>query len=593
MVGGFGRHGTTGGLQASFSFGGPNHAMSALADTPREPVRAPLFSRRFTLVASGDHVLLGVSLFWVLTANRPFFDQALAGRSPGDPSAWGFALALGVALVSLHFLVLATVAHRRILKPLVALLILGAALATHFIERFGVYLDASMLRNVLHTDPAEAAELLSGPLVMHLLLHAALPLALLWQVRLVERPWRRAVGTRVAALLVSALVLVGSLLAVFPSFSSLMRNHTQLRYLITPANTWWSLVSVLMQDARGAAAPRQAIGLDARPGASWALGGKPRVIVLVIGETARAANWGLNGYARQTTPELAARPVINFMQVSSCGTNTEVSLPCMFAPVGRRDYDEARVRNSESLLHVAARAGVAVHWRDNQSGCKGVCDGLPNDSVQRLDPPGLCAGAHCLDEGLLYGLDDRLAKAQGTQLWVLHQLGNHGPSYFRRYPPAFARFRPACASDDLHQCTQQEIVNTYDNALLYTDHLLGRVIDSLQAAAGRVDSALIYVSDHGESLGENNLYLHGMPFAIAPEVQTRVPMTMWLSAGHAQARAVDADCLKQRAARPASHDHLFHTVLGLLDVSTRLYEPELDLVRGCRASSDHSAAARS
>ena len=577
-----------------FSFGGPNLAMSALADTPRGPVRAPsTFSRRFTLVANGEQVLLAVSLFWVLTANRPFFDQALAGRRLGDPSAWGFALALGVALVSLHFLALALVAHRRILKPLVALVILCAALATHFMGRFGAYLDPSMLRNVLHTDPAEATELLSGPLVMHLLLYAALPLALLWQVRLVERPWRRAVGLRVAALLLSAMVLVGSIFAVFPSFSSLMRNHTQLRYLITPANAWWSLASVLMQDARGAAAPRQAIGLDAKPGASWTTGGRPRVVVLVIGETARAANWGLNGYARQTTPELAALPVINFAQVSSCGTNTEVSLPCMFAPVGRRDYDEARVRNSESLLHVAARAGVTVHWRDNQSGCKGVCDGLPNDSVQRLDPPGLCADGHCLDEGLLHGLDDRLAKAQGTQLWVLHQLGNHGPSYFRRYPPAFARFRPACASDDLHQCTQQEIVNAYDNAVLYTDHLLGGVLARLQAAAGRVDSALIYVSDHGESLGENNLYLHGLPFAIAPDVQTRVPMMMWLSAGHAQAPAVDTECLKQRAARPASHDHLFHTVLGLLDVSTRLYEPELDLVHGCRASTDRSATARS
>jgi lipid A ethanolaminephosphotransferase len=261
----------------------------------------------------------------------------------------------------------------------------------------------------------------------------------------------------------------------------------------------------------------------------------------------------------------------------------------MFAPVGRRDYDESRIRGSESLLHVAARAGVAVHWRDNQSGCKGVCEGLPQDEVASLNPAGVCADGHCLDEGLLAGLDERLAAAAaaprpGTQLLVLHTLGNHGPSYFRRYPPAFKRFQPACENDDLRLCSQQEIVNAYDNALLYTDHVLASAIAKLQAAAGKVDTALIYVSDHGESLGENNLFLHGLPYAIAPDVQTRVPMVMWLSGGLPRAAGVDAGCLRRRAAEPAAHDHLFHTVLGLLDVQTALYEPAWDLTSGCRTA---------
>jgi lipid A ethanolaminephosphotransferase len=312
------------------------------------------------------------------------------------------------------------------------------------------------------------------------------------------------------------------------------------------------------------------------------------VLVLVVGETVRAANWGLNGYSRQTTPQLSTLPVVNFNQVASCGTNTEVSLPCMFAPVGRHDYDEARIRGSESLLHVVARAGVAVHWRDNQSGCKGVCDGLPNDTVQALNAPGLCLDGRCLDEGLLYGLDQRLAQARGTQLLVLHQLGNHGPSYFRRYPREFARFRPACENDELHRCSPQEIVNAFDNALLYTDHLLARLIAGLQARAASVDSALIYVSDHGESLGENNLFLHGVPYAIAPSVQTQVPMVMWASAGYRSATGLDEACLQRRARLPASHDHLFHTVLGMLDVHTALYEPAWDLANGCRLAGSAS-----
>lgn len=552
--------------------------------------RPPATAPRFTITATVEQVLLVASLFWALAANRLFFAAALKDRPLLEPATWGFALAMAVALVALNFLLLASLANRWTLKPLLTLLILTTALASHFMQAYGVYLDPSMLRNVVHTQVAEARELFSWALLLHLMLYAALPLALLWSVRVVLRPWRRAAAVRLGAMLLAALTVLGVLLAVFQPFASLMRNHKEVRYLVTPANVLWSLTRVAAADMRGAAAPRQPIGLDATRGAGWAGRNKPKLVVLVVGETARAANWGLNGYARQTTPRLAGLPVINFSSVSSCGTDTEVSLPCMFAPVGRRHYDEARIRGSESLLHVLARAGVAVHWRDNQTGCKGVCDGLPNDNVQSLNVPGLCADGHCLDEGLLIGLDQRLAGAQRAQMLVLHQIGNHGPSYFRRYPKEFARFQPACEDDDLRRCTREQIVNAYDNALLYTDQVLATLIGTLQAHASSVDSALIYVSDHGESLGENNLYLHGMPYAIAPDMQTRVPMLMWISGGFTHASRLDTGCLEHRAAQPASHDHLFHTLLGLLDVRTALYEPAWDLAAGCRTAAQPLAA---
>ncbi len=269
--------------------------------------------------------------------------------------------------------------------------------------------------------------------------------------------------------------------------------------------------------------------------------------------------------------------------MTSCGTNTEVSVPCMFAPVGRRDYDESTIRGSQSLLHVLARAGVGVTWRDNQSGCKGVCDGLPYQTVADIAPPGLCDGGRCLDEGLLHGLPDMLQHARGPQLLVLHQLGNHGPAYFKRYPPEMAQFKPACEDEDLRRCPPEHIVNAYDNALLYTDHVLARLIGELKAREADVDSVVVYVSDHGESLGEKNLYLHGLPYAIAPDVQKQVPMVMWFSSGFAPAHGLDLACLKQRAAQPAAHDHLFHTLLGLLDVRTALYEPAWDLGHACRS----------
>jgi lipid A ethanolaminephosphotransferase len=550
----------------------------------RRPDGAP---GAFTIEATPAQALLLASVFWALAANRLFLGGALEGRSLAAPATWGFVLALLVMLASAHYLLLAPLAWRATVKPLLALLTLASAAALHFMQAYGTFLDPTMMRNVLRTDLAEARELLSWSLLATLALYGVLPLVLLSRLRLRRQPLGRALAWRAGSMLLAAALLAGSLLAVFQPFSSLMRNHRELRYLITPANLLWSTGAVVASQARGAAAPRQPIGLDARPGplmAARAHKGRPLVVVLVVGETARAANWGLSGYARQTTPALAQLPVLNFPQVTACGTSTEVSLPCMFAPVGRRDYDESRIRGSESLLHLLARAGVQVWWRDNQSGCKGVCDGLPYEEVVSVNPAGICSQGRCLDEGLLAGLDERLARAEGTQLWVLHMLGNHGPSYFRRYPAAFARFGPACEQDDLQRCSREQIVDAYDNALLYTDHVLASLIGKLAAAAGRVDTAMLYVSDHGESLGENGLFLHGMPWAIAPEVQTRVPMVWWASAGLPRAVGLDATCLRRRAAEPVTHDHLFHTLAGLLDVRSTEVDPSYDLTHGCRAA---------
>jgi lipid A ethanolaminephosphotransferase len=545
-------------------------------------LRPPL--RRFRIPASVEATVFVASLFWMLAANTGFFRAALKGRELAAASTWGWLAALAVLLTAGHLLLVLPLANRWTVKPLLAALVVATAFATYFMQSFGVYLDPGMLRNVLHTDLAEARELAGWTLVPHLAVYAGLPLLVLWRVQIVVRPWQRALAWRLGTFALAGVAALAAVLAVFQPFSSWMRNHKEVRYLATPANLVYSTTNALVGDAQGAAKPRQAIGNDARPGPRMAARSKPLVVVLVVGETARAANWGLNGYTRQTTPELARiAGLANFTQVTSCGTNTEVSVPCLFAPVGRRDYDEARIRGSESLLHVVARAGVGVHWRDNQSGCKGVCTGLPQDTVSSLNAPGLCRGGHCLDEGLIHDLDTRLAAAKGTQLWVLHQLGNHGPSYFRRVPPAFERFQPACRSDDLSRCTREEVVNAYDNALLYTDHLLATLIGRLQAHADTVDVAMLYVSDHGESLGENGLFLHGVPYAIAPDVQTRVPMVAWLSDGAAHTGGVDLACLRARAAKPASHDHLFHTLLGLLDVRTTLYEPAWDLAGGCRA----------
>lgn len=549
---------------------------------PHPARTAPRLRRRPASVEAG---VVAACIGFVALNNGAFWQAALADRPASLPGTWRFALCVAIALVALHVALIAPWVTRRTVRPVLGLLFIGNALASHFMARYGTVLDPDMLRNVLHTDWKEARELVTPELLAPLLLQALPPLVLLALWQPTERPWASAARRRIALVTAAALLTVGSLWAVFQDVSALMRNHKPVRYLVTPANYVYGVTRNLVAPATPAASARLVVAPDAKPGPSWATQAKPRLVVLVVGETARAANWGLDGYERQTTPELAALAgLVNFRDVTSCGTHTEASVPCMFSPFGRRRYDESAIRRHESLLHVLARIGVGVLWRDNQSGCKGVCDGLPTQSVAADTTAGLCREGLCLDEELLHGLAGELQDAHGNRLVVLHQLGNHGPAYFKRYPAAYRRHLPACETGELSRCSREEIVNAYDNAIGYTDHFLAETVRFLQSQSARYDTALVYVSDHGESLGEHQLYLHGMPYALAPEVQTHVPMVMWLSDGFKANAGIDAVCLRARADRPASHDHLFHTLLGLLDVETATYERTMDLTGDCRTA---------
>ncbi|WBY01648.1 phosphoethanolamine--lipid A transferase [Ramlibacter tataouinensis] len=528
-----------------------------------------------------ETLVLLAALYLLAACNGPFWRAALAGRELSSPATWGFALALFGALAALYVGLACLVATRRTVRPLLAALLLLGATLSFYIDRYAVYFDRNMLRNVLATQWGEARELLGPGLLGHLLLWGVLPAALLWWPRLLPRRPLRALAVRSAWIAGAAVVVVASLAPVFADFASVMRNHKEVRHLLTPGNVLAAAAGQAWGRAARPPGPLQPVGADARlePGPP---GRRPALFVLVVGETARAANFSLDGYGRDTNPELARRDIVNFSHATACGTSTEVSLPCMFSVYGRAGYDEAAILSHESLLHVLNRAGIQVLWRDNQSGCKGVCDGLPVQQLDRAGVERVCPEGPCFDEVLLHGLDQVAADAHGNLFVVLHQLGSHGPSYYRRYPAAFRRFTPACEQDELRRCSREEIVNAYDNSLLYTDHFLARVIDFLQARQDRFDTAMLYVSDHGESLGEAGLYLHGVPYAIAPSEQTRVPMLAWLSPGFARSARLDLGCLRGRAGEPVSHDHLFHSLLGVLDVATSAYQPERDLFRPCR-----------
>jgi lipid A ethanolaminephosphotransferase len=550
------------------------HALSVATTPARTATRLAWLARGPELTT--EALVVVCSVYFTVFSNTTFWRAAIERPL----QQWLLVLSLFVVVTAVHALLLGLVVNRWTAKPLLGALLLVTALAAHYMGAYGVYLDADMLRNVLHTDRKESSELLSVQLLVPVLL-SLFPVALLWRVRLRQRSWKRALVARIAFLVGVVLVAAGGVSLAARDITSMIRNHHEVRYLVTPANYLVSFASVLLASPPGPKPPLLPVGEDAVQSPRIA-GGKPRLLILVVGETARAQNWGMNGYARQTTPQLSQiEGVVNFPRVTACGSSTEVSLPCMFSPFGRRAYDEKKIRSHQSLLHVLDHAGVDILWRDNQSGCKGVCDGLDTERMDDRQDTGLCNGARCVDEILLEDLQARLVGDGRDQVVVLHQLGNHGPNYFERYPPQFRRFTPTCDNPELGQCARREIVNAYDNALLYTDHVLAATIGFLKAQP-QFDTALIYVSDHGESLGEKGLFLHGVPYAIAPSEQIHVPMAMWFSPGFAASSGLDMHCVRDTSMQPTDHDALFPSILGLLQVRTREYRATQDLFAACR-----------
>ena len=523
--------------------------------------------------------------------NWPLWRALLA--LPETNSARGalFVLGFGVMIAALTAALLALLAWRRTIKPAIAVLLIVAALGAHFMGSYGVVIDTTMMANVVQTDPREVRDLLNLRLLGSVLVLAGLPMLWLWRVKVRGLRVGHQAGIDLLGVVALLVLLAALVFALFADLSGTMRNHRSMRYLINPVNSLYALVDLGLGAQTRPSGPPQAIGADAhilpRPE-----GAKPPMLVLVVGETARADHFALNGYAKPTNPALSPLGVVSFTQVMSCGTNTAASLPCMFSHLGKAGF-EARERDHENLLDLVQRAGMAVLWLDNQAGCKGLCDRVPNafarDPVAGVAalPARLCDGDECLDEALLHGIDARLAalpeaaRARGVLL-VMHQMGSHGPAYFKRSPPELKPFQPECTTNVLQQCDRAALVAAYDNSIAYTDRVLAATIGWLTTKQANFDTKLLYVSDHGESLGENNLFLHGLPFAVAPIEQKHVPMVFWAADASTPAARAEQACIAAQRDAALTHDNLFHTALGLLGVRATEYKPPLDAFASCR-----------
>lgn len=542
-------------------------------------------SRRPLLRA--NTVLLLVVAFLVVAANSRFWHVVFSAQDFTGLRGAGVAAAVAAALFALTTIMLLPLSFRWTFKPGLTLVLLLSAGAAFFMSDFGAVIDRHALASVYETDSREATEWISASMLVSLGLLGVLPALLLWWVRIDWHSPLRELWSRIKlALLVCALLGV-SALSFGKDVASLVRNHLELRHLANPFALLAAQLSY-MDHARNDNRPLEKIGLDAKRGATLRPGERPTVLLLAIGESARALSYGSLGYARQTDPAMQALGPVNFSDVHSCGTNTATSLPCMFSGLGRADYKDGVAKYRENLLDLLMRAGYDVVWIDNNTGSKKLAARATEKFLSDGKDPALCSAEGCFDEVLLRQLKQDLPAVKRDTVFVIHLLGSHGPAYYARYPAEFAKFKPECRSNQLQQCNDQQLHNTYDNTILYADHIVASAAALLRDDPA-IDPALLYVSDHGESLGEHGLYLHGAPYAIAPDQQTRVPMQLWVSDRFAARRGLDVACVRARAGKPMSHDNLFHSVLGLADVDTTLRKAPLDFTAGCtgKAAATH------
>jgi lipid A ethanolaminephosphotransferase len=524
--------------------------------------------------------VIGVSLLWLLFYNARFWQLTLDAMWHPNVGSVVFLASLFGLTLSLQAILLLIWPSRLAMRVAASVLFVIAALGAYFCSEYGVIMNEEMMRNVIQTDTAEVGALLNPELWLHVALFGLLPAVLVWRVRLPHTSYKSQLRQRALAILGALAICVACLFASSANYATFFREHKPVRFTLSPSAEVVSMAG-LLADTQRSKGDAPLIDPSGRVEHTAAAAPKPLVLFLVIGETARAANFQLGGYARATNPELSRIPgVTYFRNTSSCGTSTAISVPCLFSHLPRSQFKVDEASHYTNLLDSLAKAGFDLEWRDNNSGCKGVCARIA--SIDYSKDPQYCTESNCVDDVMLSDLPARLERTTRDTVIVFHQKGSHGPAYFERYPAAFEKFQPACRSNQLQHCTAQEIANAYDNSIVYTDHILARQIGMLQSAASRLDSMLIYVSDHGESLGENGIYLHGMPYSFAPAVQKEVPMLVWTSESYARRTRLKGDCLQTEAALPVSHDFFYHTVLGAAEVRDQVYDRQLDLISGCR-----------
>jgi lipid A ethanolaminephosphotransferase len=533
---------------------------------------------------TSNTLILLVAAFLTAFGNGAFITNVLKTYPLTAGNAMAL-LSLFVVFGGATVILLAVLCFKRSTKPVLILVLLLSSLAAYFMDSYGIVINDEMLHNIVLTHPAEARDLVNFRLLAYLVVLGIAPALAVGRTSLRWRGLRVESLARLKLMGIALSVMAGMVLAFGSFYASFLREHKMLRAYANPTYYVYSAIKyangLLATASNGAVA---AIGTDAKIPA-WDT--HRELVIMVVGETARADRFSLNGYRRDTNPLLRKANAISFSNFWACGTSTAISVPCMFSLGGEAKAGSRKAAANENLLDVLQHSGVNVLWLENNSDSKGVAVRVPFRDYRSPSVNPVC-DVECRDEGMLAAVQPYIdSHPKGDIFIVLHQMGNHGPAYFRRYPPAFEKFTPACRTNELNRCSREEIDNAYDNAILYTDHFLGKAIELLEKNSAQFEAALFYVSDHGESLGENGVYLHGFPKFVAPEPQLRVPAVMWFGSSFDDVNIPEV--LEKRGMR-FTHDNIFHTVLGFLEIETSIYRPGMDILESARSHDEKKMA---
>ena len=512
-----------------------------------------------------------VAVFLTLTGNFTFLEKTILIYPLSEN--WLFVGSLLVWLFVFLSALLLLLCYRYTIKPILIILLMISAIVSYSTNNFGIVFDHNMIANTFETNTTELLDLVSFKSFIYLLFFGLLPSYFVWKTTITKVPLKSQLWQRIKAFVVMIFIFILLIMSFSKHYTSFARENPNLRMYINPTYYLYSITKYVGSKFNTSTTPFSKIGLDAKINKN---DNKQRLLVLVVGETARVDRFSLNGYKRQTNPMLEQEEVVSFQKMTSCGTDTSWSVPCMFSSLNRSNYGHSKGKNMSNVLDIVSHSGVEVLWLDNNSDSKGVADRVTFIDYRLADVNPIC-DIECRDEGMLVGLQDFIdTNPEKDMLVVLHTMGSHGPAYYKRYPDSFEVFLPACQTNQLNDCNDEEINNAYDNTIVYTDYVLSKLIAILQNNTKVDESAMFYVSDHGESLGENGLYLHGMPYLIAPDEQKRVAALMWFNEGLSQ--SFDINLIKEKIEMPLSHDNLFHTLLGFMNIETEVYQKDMDII---------------
>jgi len=518
-----------------------------------------------------NKLIIIVALFIMLFHNIAFFSNLL-NVYPLTPGNAGYLVSVAWFFTAINVLFLSMISFRFTVKPVLIFLLILSSFTGYFMDSYNTVIDMAMIHNTLHTDTAEALDLFSYKLMLYVVLTGLIPSYFVYKSTLTTGPVRQEL---IARFKLFSLALISMLVVLFISssfFSSFFREHKQLRYYANPGFTLYSSVKYLHSQLESNSESIKQIGLQAKTPLTDP---DRELIIFVVGETARADRFSLNGYSRETNPLLHKENVVSFTDFWSCGTSTAISVPCMFSIYTTTEFDIEKGSATENVLDVLKHAGVNLLWLDNNSSSKGVADRIDYLSYKEVGMNSEC-DIECRDVGMLTHLQNYIDEhPEGDIFIVLHQMGQHGPAYYKRYPADFERFTPVCKTNQLENCSDEELNNAYDNAILYTDYFLSKVIQLLKHNDEGFETAMLYVSDHGESLGENGMYLHGLPNFIAPDAQRHVPAIVWIGQNM---HDIDLKQVARVKHKTYSHDNIFHTILGLLETQSSPYDKNMDIL---------------